>query len=125
LTALIEEAEDAPDTKTEFEHRFHDFITERPDIPRPSYNVALHGYVVDALWPDERFIVELQSRGFHWHRTEEDADRAADLLTHGYRTYPVTWKALTRTPDTVADRLRTLLAVPVGPGASSSHPSRP
>jgi hypothetical protein len=110
LRALVADAEDAPDTKTEFEHRFHDFITDHPEIPTPAYNVALHGYVVDVAWLDERLIVELDSRAYHWHRTEEDADRAADLLTRGFPTYHLTWKALTRTPDKVAGRIVHLLA---------------
>jgi hypothetical protein len=109
LRALIEAAEDAPDTKSEFEHRFHDLMAANPDIPQPVYNVALHGYVVDAAWLTQGLIVELHSRAYHWHRSEEDADRAADLLAHRYRTYHVTWKALTRTPDVVADRIRLML----------------
>jgi very-short-patch-repair endonuclease len=109
LRALIEAAEDTPDTKTEFEHRFHDLICANPDIPQPVYNVALHGYVVDAAWLTRGLVVELHSRAYHWHRTEEDADRAGDLLAYGYRTYAVTWKALTRTPDLVAYRIRQML----------------
>jgi very-short-patch-repair endonuclease len=110
LRALVDDAEDAPATRSEFEHRFHDFIVER-DLPRPVYNAGLHGYVVDALWPRQKLIVELDSRGYHWHRAEEDFDRDADLLTRDHRTYHVTWKALTRTPDKVEARIRTLLAL--------------
>jgi very-short-patch-repair endonuclease len=108
LSALVEDHEDAPDTHTEFEHRFHDFITKR-DIPTPAYNVALHGYVVDALYRHERLIIELDSRAYHWHRAEEDHDRDAELLTHGYRTYRITWRALTSSPDKVERRIRRML----------------
>jgi very-short-patch-repair endonuclease len=108
LGALIDEAEDAPDTRTEFEHRFHDFIVER-DVPRPVYNAAIGPYVVDALWPDAKLVVELDSRAFHWHRAEEDAERHADLLVAGYLPYHVTWKALTRRPDALERRIRRLL----------------
>jgi very-short-patch-repair endonuclease len=108
LNALIDEAEDAPDTKTEFEHRFHDFIRAR-DIPAPAYNVAIGPYVVDALWPGAKLVVELDSRAYHWHRAEEDAERHADLLVAGYLPYHVTWKALTRRPDALESRLRRLL----------------
>jgi hypothetical protein len=94
LNALIDDAEDVPDTKSEFEHRFHDFITDRPDIPRPAYNVALHGYVVDAAWLSQGLVY-------------------------------VTWKALTRTPETVAARLRILLAAPSDRVAASAHRSHP
>jgi hypothetical protein len=115
LRALVELQEDVPDTKTEFEHRFHDLMRANPDIPQPVYNVALHGYVVDAAWLKQRLIVELDSRGFHWHRAEEDYDRDAELLTHGFRTYRVTWRALTREPDKVATRLRRLLRTAPSP----------
>jgi hypothetical protein len=109
LRALIEAAEDTPDTKEEFEHRFHDFLTGRPDIPTPSHNVVVHGHVVDVAWPAHRLIVELDSRAFHWHRAEEDRDRDGDLLAQEWRTYRVTWKALTRTPELVAYRIRRML----------------
>jgi hypothetical protein len=108
LRALIEAAEDTPDTKEEFEHRFADLVVVE-DLPRPVYNTLVEGYLVDAFWPEERLIVELHSRAFHWHRAEEDADRAADLLAKRYRTYHVTWKALTRTPEVVAGRIRRML----------------
>jgi very-short-patch-repair endonuclease len=54
-------------------------------------------------------IVELDSRAFHWHRAEEDRDRDGDLLAQEWRTYRVTWKALTRTPELVAYRIRRML----------------
>jgi hypothetical protein len=112
---LIEAAEDTPDTKEEFEHRFHDFLTERPDIPRPVYNTLVEGYLVDVYWPRHGVIVELQSRTFHWHKTEDDADRFGDLIALGYRVYPVTWRALTREPEKVAGRLRRLLRTAPSP----------
>jgi hypothetical protein len=109
LKALIEEATDAPDTKGEFEDRFTDFLDERPDIPRPQRNVLIHGKLVDAHFPGTGLLVELDSRKWHWNRREEDSERDADLGVHGYFTYRVTWRALTRTPDKVGDRIRKLL----------------
>jgi hypothetical protein len=112
---LIEEAEDAPDTKEEFEHRFHDFLTERPDIPRPVYNTLVEGYLVDVYWPRHGVVVELQSRAYHWHKTEDDADRFGEMTALGYRVYPVTWRALTKEPEKVAKRLRRLLRTAPSP----------
>jgi hypothetical protein len=109
LRALIAEATDAPDTIEEFEARFADEMRRHPDIPTPIYNGLVHGYMVDAHWPGTRLIVELDSKTFHWHTREEDAERDADLLLAGYVTYRVTWRALTRTPDEVAGRIRRLL----------------
>ncbi len=34
LRALLEEATDAPDTRSEFEDRFTDFLREHPDLPQ-------------------------------------------------------------------------------------------
>ena len=108
LRALIAEAIDAPDTREEFEARFADFLRERPDLPPAVHNVLIHGYLVDVHFPGTNVIVELDSEAFHWHRREKDAERDADLLVARYVTYHVTWRALTRTPDQVAERLRRL-----------------
>jgi Protein of unknown function (DUF559) len=109
LKQLIDEATDVPDTRGEFEDLFTDFLLDRPDIPRPSRNVLVHGYTVDAHWPGTWLIVELDGEGWHWHRREEDSERDADLALQGYHVYRVTWKALTRHPDRTADKIRGLL----------------
>ena len=115
LRALVDNATDAPDTKGEFEDRFADFLDANPDIPKPAHNALIEGFLVDAAWIDEKLIVELDSRKFHWHRREEDVDRDAELLTQDWRTYRVTWRALTKTPETVAARLRRLLRTASSP----------
>jgi very-short-patch-repair endonuclease len=81
----------------------------------PAYNSLLHGYLVDAVYHDAKLVIELDSREYHWYRREEDADRDAELLTRDWRTYRITWRALTRTPETVADRLRRLLRTAPSP----------
>jgi hypothetical protein len=109
LRALVDDATDAPDTREEFEHRFADLVEADPEIPAPAYNAAVGPYIVDAAWIDEGLIVELDSREYHWHRAEEDYERDAELQARGYRTYHVTWRALTKTPDLVAARITRLL----------------
>src|SRR3954462_12387923 len=47
LKALIEEATDAPDTRSEFEDRFTDFHVKY-DLPHVQRNVLIAGYLVDA-----------------------------------------------------------------------------
>ena len=123
LRALIAEATDAPDTREEYEHRFDDLMLAHPDIPRPSYNVVVAGYTVDAHWPGTGLVVELDSKNFHWHKREQDADRDADLLLGGYFTYHVTWRALTQEPDKVTHRIRTLLARHPMPAAGTPVPA--
>jgi very-short-patch-repair endonuclease len=115
LRALIAEATDAPDTRGEFEDRFTDFLRDRPDIAKPVRNALVHGYLVDAHWQGTNLIVELDSKAFHWHIREDDAERDADLLTKGFVTYRVTWRALTKTPDLVAARIRRLLRTAPSP----------
>jgi very-short-patch-repair endonuclease len=109
LKQLIDEATDAPDTRGEFEDLFTDFLRDRPDLPTPHRNVLIHGYEVDAYFPGTGLIVELDGERWHWHRREHDSERDADLAIHGYLVYRVTWKALNRTPDKVADNIRELL----------------
>jgi len=109
LKALIEEAMDAPDTKGEFEDRFTDFLLARPDLPTPHRNVLVEGYMVDVYFPGTKLIVELDSRLFHWHKREEDAERDADLNLAGYLVYRVTWRTLTKQPEVVAHKIRRFL----------------
>ncbi len=108
LRALIEEATDAPDTLGEFEAVFADFLRDRPDLPPAVHNVVIAGYLVDAHFPGTRLVVELDSRLYHWHTREKDAERDADLMAAGYLPYSVTWRALTRTPERVAAKIKDL-----------------
>jgi hypothetical protein len=108
LRALIDEATDAPDTKDELEARFADFLRAHPDLAPAVHNIVIEGYIVDVHFPGTNLIVELDGRGYHWHTRERDSERDADLLVAGYVTYRVTWRALTRKPEEVAERLRRL-----------------
>ncbi len=88
-------------------------LTARAGLPQPLTNTRLHGREVDALWPAERLIVEVDSYAHHSSRSAFEADRARDA-THaaaGYRTLRVTWRQLTETPELVAARLAAALAV--------------
>jgi hypothetical protein len=111
LKALIEEATDAPDTIEEFEARFADFLRDHPDLPAATHNVLIHGYLVDVHFVGTRLVVELDSRLYHWHTRERDSERDADLGGHGYFTYRVTWRMLTREPEAVAAKIRRLVTV--------------
>jgi very-short-patch-repair endonuclease len=56
-------------------------------------NVIVAGYEVDALFPEEKVIVELDSWEFHRDRSsfESDRDRDADTLAAGHVTVRMTW----------------------------------
>jgi very-short-patch-repair endonuclease len=71
-------------------------------------NVTLCGFVVDALWPQAKLVVELDSYGFHGHRQsfERDRERDAILQLAGYRVVRVTWRRIEREPTGLAQMPR-------------------
>ena len=112
LRALIADARDAPDTRSELEERFADLIARHPEIPAPAFNALVEGYLVDAIWTEAKLIVELDSRAYHWTDPafERDRRRNNELQLAGYRILEITWKRLTREPDAVIAELRRALA---------------
>lgn len=70
------------------------------------------GYEVDAFFAAEGVIVELDGWEFHRDRQafEDDRVRDADMLAAGLVTVRITWERYTRTPDSEARRLKTILA---------------
>jgi very-short-patch-repair endonuclease len=97
-------------TRSEFEDRFVAFARDH-GLPTPRTNTRVDGYEVDALFPDERVIVELDGWDFHSNRRsfERDRDRDAALLAAGYVTVRITWERLTGAPEREAARLRAIL----------------
>jgi predicted transcriptional regulator of viral defense system len=80
-------------------------------LPMPVFNALVGGYIVDALWPAQRLIVELDSRAFHssWRARESDAVRDGELQALGYRVLRVTATRLRREPDALERTIRRLL----------------
>jgi very-short-patch-repair endonuclease len=113
LAPFVEQL-DAP-TRSIFEDTFKRFI-ERHDLPRPELNQTVAGCLVDAVWREQRLVVELDSRQFHDHDQpfERDRDNDAKLLLAGYRVLRITWRRLTKTPEREAARIRALLTGETG-----------
>ena len=67
----------------------------------------VHGYEVDALFAEQRLVIELDGWEFHTGRVAfgDDRDRDADLLDFGYETVRITWERLHETPEREAARL--------------------
>jgi predicted transcriptional regulator of viral defense system len=100
-------------TRSELEAAFLAFVEDH-GLPRPRTNTRIHvpgGLVVDAAWPDERLVVELDSYGIHTTRRNFEDDRARDraLTVAGWRTVRVTWRQLHADAPALAVALRTLL----------------
>jgi very-short-patch-repair endonuclease len=112
LAAVLAEARTRPlaDTRSELERRFVDLV-ESTGLPPPATNVLVEGFLVDAVWPRKRLVVELDGRRYHHTRAafERDRIRDAGLQVAGYRVLRITWTRLDREPDVVAATIRALL----------------
>jgi hypothetical protein len=97
-------------TRSEFEDAFLAFC-ERFDLPRPEINANVLGYEVDALFRDQKLIVELDGYQFHSSRAsfERDRDRDASTLRGGYGTIRITWGRMNYRPEREGSRLRGIL----------------
>jgi hypothetical protein len=102
---------DPTPTRSGWEDDFPAFC-QAHGLPTPIMGQPLHGYIVDALFPAERVIVELDSLEFHMGAIpfEEDRDRDADMLARGYVTVRITWERIEQRPEREARRLHAILA---------------
>lgn len=97
-------------TRSEGEDDFPTFC-ERHGLPTPVLNAVVHGFEVDAYFPAERLIVELDGWPLHRDRDtfESDRDRDATMLMHAIPTVRITYDRLDHDPDREATRLQTIL----------------
>lgn len=101
-----------PRTRSPLEQRFVEFC-DHHRLPRPVFNTEVLGHEVDALWPDRKVAVELDSWEFHRHRAafEDDRERDVELQVAGYRTIRVTDRRMKRDATALAAQLRNLLGL--------------
>lgn len=120
VRTLVEDAHAPVVAKSALEERFALFCRERDIVPGET-NVEILGHEVDAFWPCERVIVELDGYAFHRHRVafEEDRSKDAKRQVAGYRAIRITDRRLEREPDTVEAEIRALLGLPP-PGRAGS-----
>lgn len=110
LIRAIRDDTQAP-TRSAFEDLFPAFC-ERHGLPAPLINVSVNGREVDAYFPAEGVIVELDGWEFHRDRGvfESDRDHDADALAVDLVTYRMTWDRLIGDPAREARRLTAVLA---------------
>jgi very-short-patch-repair endonuclease len=76
-------------------------------------DLALRGrfFQIDALWEEERVMVELDSRGVHGTKKRFESDRLRDriLVAEGHRIVHVTWRQLRDEPEEIVADLRKAL----------------
>ncbi len=82
-------------------------LLDRAQLPRPLTNVRLHGYLVDAYWPEQRLVLEFDGWQAHGHRQAFEGDRKRDqvMLAHRLRSMRVTDRQLTQEPVALVARI--------------------
>jgi very-short-patch-repair endonuclease len=70
----------------------------------PTYNTYVLTFQVDAVWPQQRVVVEVDGYRFHGHREAFERDRKRDqtLIGAGYLVVRTTWRQLVQEPMAVA-----------------------
>ena len=78
-------------TRSERERALLKLIAQA-ELPKPLTNVRLHGYLVDAYWPEQRLVLEFDGWQAHGHRLAFDGDRKRDqvMLAHALRVLRAT-----------------------------------
>ena len=98
-------------TRSELEDRFLTLL-DAHGLPRPRTSYGIEGMEVDAAWPEERLVVELDGWDAHATRRAflEDRERGNALELAGWRLLRFTWADVTRRHDDTADRVARALA---------------
>ena len=98
-------------TRSGLEDKLADFC-ERWGLPEPRINEKINGREVDAYFPNERLIVEIDGYDVHSGRVsfEDDRDRDAEMLALDLPTVRVTEERMDNDPEREAERLRRILA---------------
>jgi very-short-patch-repair endonuclease len=100
-------------TRTDLEAAFLALL-DADGLPRPETNRRTGPGEVDAVWPEQRLIVELDGFAAHGTRRAFENDRARDreLVTEGWRVLRITSRRLETDGPTIARQLRALLDTP-------------
>ncbi len=84
-------------------------------LPLPRFNARVRAATrtleVDLLWPEQKFVVEADSRRHHAIEVafERDHRRTRELIAAGYQVLRVTWREVEREPAAVLAVIRAAL----------------
>lgn len=97
-------------TRSALEERFLDLVIGA-GLPRPLLNATANGYEIDALWPDERVVVELDGWAHHAGREAagRDRDKTNRLQVAGYLVLRFLHGDVANRPTRVAAAIRDAL----------------
>lgn len=127
LRAIVSSLDEPLLTRSEAERLLLDLV-RGAGLPLPRTNARIAGLEVDAVWPEQRLVVEVDGYAFHGTRAafERDRRRDARLLMAGYRVIRLTWRQLTRERRRVIALLRGALLTETkfGPARREGSSSR-
>jgi very-short-patch-repair endonuclease len=89
-------------------------LVDAANLPRPKINRHTDHGELDAAWPEQRVVVELDGFAAHGTRRAFEDDRAKDRerVAAGWRVVRVTWRQLADDPARIAAQLKALLTSP-------------
>jgi very-short-patch-repair endonuclease len=98
-------------TRSELEERFLKLVRSA-HIPDPELNVDIEGFLVDAVWRDQRVVIELVGARYHDQPGVRANDRRRDaaLTIAGWRVLRYRWEDVTVHQEPTARELTALLA---------------
>jgi very-short-patch-repair endonuclease len=87
-------------------------MVRRADLPVPRINELVEGWLVDAVWREQRVIVELDGRRFHDTdpRFQSDRARSNALAARGWVVLRFTYRRLKREPYACIAELAAVLS---------------
>jgi very-short-patch-repair endonuclease len=93
-------------TRSERERRLSKLIA-KAQLPKPLTNVHLHGFLVDAYWPEEGLVLEFDGWRAHGHRNAFERDRKRDqvMLANALRPMRATDRHLEHEPVALVARI--------------------
>lgn len=98
-------------TRSDWERAFPAFCAQWA-LPEPTMGYRIGRRTVDAFWPKQKIIVELDSLRYHLNPFvfADDRDRDKDHLTLRLPTVRLTWEEMHQTPEAEARRLKAIVA---------------
>jgi very-short-patch-repair endonuclease len=99
-------------TESELERRML-ALCKRFELPLPECNATIEGLRVDALWREQRVVVEVDGKDAHrtWRQIQHDRDRDLILRAAGYVVLRYGSRQLDRQPAAVAADIAAALHV--------------
>ena len=112
--ALHKRREGATYTRSELEERFLALV-DGAGLPRPEINAIIEGLEVDAVWREQRVVVELDGRSTHQtvQAFERDRERDRTLQVARWRPIRVTARQMATAPQALVADFLDLLAATV------------